>query len=450
VKHQWAIYGVVVCLLPATAAGQSPELPRERLPLDTAIRLAVEHNRQIQSAKLQAQTAEENVATAQIRRLPTFEVNVLASQLLTPVDFSFPSGAFGDLPGVGPIPPTDTTLTTPQQPILFISSQMSQPLTQLVRINLGVEGAVATRDLERERVREQQLSVVNSVKRLYFAIQQSESAIKASDEAVALYRELDRTLAVRVAQKVALRSDALDVGAKLAQEEYTRMTRVNALDSQKEQLNQLLGRDVRTAFDTETASDISIFDVDLRAAQASALDRRPDVIEARLKVKQAHVDRELKKAERIPDVGVVLSYNSNFNIDVLPRNMAAVGVQLKWEPFDWGRKGRELAVKSHALNQARLAVRETEGRAIVDINMRFRKLGETRALLKVAESAQNAAREKLRVKTNQFQVQSALLTDVLSLRAELANTNDRYEQALASFWTAKADFEQAIGEDVIP
>src|SRR5262249_26879853 len=163
---------------------------------------------------------------------------------------------------------------------------------------------------------------------------------KASDEAIALYRELDRTLTVRVAQKVALRSDALDVSAKLAQEEYTRMTRVNALDSQKEQLNQLLGREVRTAFDTETASDISVFDVDLQAAQASALDRRPDVREARLKVKQADVDRQLKKAERIPDVGVVLSYNSNFNIDVLPRNMAAVGVQLKWEPFDWGRKGR--------------------------------------------------------------------------------------------------------------
>ncbi|PWT83997.1 MAG: hypothetical protein C5B57_05660 [Blastocatellia bacterium] len=449
-RLQWAICGVVVCLLPATAAGQSSELPRERLALDTAIRLAVEHNRLIQSAKLQAQTAEENVATAQIRRRPTFEVNVLGSQLLTPVNFSFPSGAFGVIPGVGPIPATDTNLTTPQQPILFISSQMTQPLTQLVRINLGVDGAVATRDLERERIREQQLSVVNSVKRLYFAIQQSESAIKVSDEAIALYRELDRTLAVRVAQKVALRSDALDVGAKLAQEEYTRMTRVDALDSQKEQLNQLLGRDVRTAFDAETASDISVFDVDLQAAQASALDRRPDVREARLKVKQAEVDRQLKKAERIPDVGVVLSYNSNFNIDVLPRNMAAVGVQLKWEPFDWGRKGRELAVKSHALNQAQLAVRETEDRAIVDINARFRKLGESRALLKVAESAQNATREKLRVKTNQFQVQSALLTDVLSLRAELADTNDRFEQALASFWTAKADFEQAIGEDVIP
>jgi len=85
----------------------------------------------------------------------------------------------------------------------------------------------------------------------------------------------------------------------------------------------------------------------------------------------------------------------------------------------------------------------------VDINARFRTLGEKRALLRVAEMAQTAAREKVRVKTNQYQVQAAMLNDVLQLRAELASSDDRYQQALLAFWAAKADFELAIGEDVI-
>jgi len=54
------------------------------------------------------------------------------------------------------------------------------------------------------------------------------------------------------------------------------------------------------------------------------------------------------------------------------------------------------------------------------------------------------------VKTNQYQVQAALLPDVLQLRAEQANSDDQYQQALLAFWTAKADFENAIGEEVIP
>jgi outer membrane protein TolC len=197
-------------------------------------------------------------------------------------------------------------------------------------------------------------------------------------------------------------------------------------------------------------SAISPTELDLSAAQTRAIDQRPDIREARLKVRQADLDRRSKRAEWIPDVAVSASYSSYFNIDVLPANLAMVGVQLKWEPFDWGRKNRELAAKSAVLDEARLAVRDAEDRAVLDVNARFRKLGETRALLRVADMARVAAREKLRIKTDQFQVQAALLSDVLNLRAGLADSNDQYQQALSAFWTAKADFERALGEDLIP
>src|SRR5262249_33745835 len=159
----------------------------------------LEHNRTLETAALQVQQAEEDLAVARIKRLPTFETSMLASQLLTPVEFSFPRGAFGDFPGTGPIPATDTSITTPARPNVYLSSQVTQPLSQLIRINLGIKGAATSLAFEKERAREQRLSVVNSAKRLYFAIVQNESAVRASDEAIALYRELDRTLDVRVA-----------------------------------------------------------------------------------------------------------------------------------------------------------------------------------------------------------------------------------------------------------
>ena len=449
--HRSALITLVALLVAGIAAAQPVAVADtpETLALDAAIRIAVAHNRAIQSARLQGDRAAEELAAARTRRLPSFETSVLGSQLLTPVDFSFPRGAFGEFPGVGPIPAADTNVTTPRRPNLFVSSQISQPLTQLIRINLNIRGAEAARQVERERTRDQELATINSVKRLYFALLQSETALAAADEAIAVYRELQRTLEVRVAQKVALRSDALDVDARLAEEELTRLMRAHALDSQKEQLNQLLGRDVETDFVVQPPAAVSILDVDIRAARGRALDQRPDVRQARLRAEQAALDRQIKKTEWIPDVALAVSYNSNFNLDVLPKNMASAGVQVKWEPFDWGRKGRELAVKSHAVDQAQLAVRDAEDRAVVEINDRFRKLGEARALLRVAEASQTAAREKLRVKTNQFQTQASLLSDVLHLRADVADSNDRYQQALSNFWTAKADFDRAVGEDEI-
>jgi outer membrane protein len=144
-----------------------------------------------------------------------------------------------------------------------------------------------------------------------------------------------------------------------------------------------------------------------------------------------------------------VSYTSNFNIDVLPANLAAAGVQVKWEPFDWGRRKHELAAKTHTVQQAKLGVREVEDKTVIEINSRFRSLTEKRALLNVARMAQAAMREKLRTKTNQYQVQAVLLTDVLQLRADLADADDSYQQALLGFWTAKADYDLATGEEVL-
>jgi outer membrane protein TolC len=445
-----ATYCFLASLTPAIVAAQTAAgSGNERMSLEAAIRMAIENNRQLQAARLEVDKADADVAAARTRRLPVFDAEVTASQLLTPVEFGFPKGAFGEFPGTGPIPAVDTTVQVPRQPTMYVTSQVSQPISQLFQIGLGIRTAVTNRDIEREHVRAQQLTLINNVKKAYFAILQTQSALVATDEAIALYRELDKTLQVRVTQKVALRSDSLDVQYRLAREELSRTTSQNTLASQKEQLNQLLGRDVSAAFDVDEASTVSLLDVDVQAGRTRALESRPDVKEARLKLQQADLDRRLTKADRIPDVSLAVSYTSNFNIDVLPANLASVGVKVKWEPFDWGRKKHELAAKTHTVQQARLSVREVEDRTVVEINSRFRALAEKRALLNVARMAQTTMREKLRMKTNQYQIQAALLTDVLQLRADLADADDSYQQALLAFWTAKADYDLAIGEEVL-
>src|SRR5262245_7816134 len=217
---------ILATLFPAVAAAQTVAAPvAERLSLDAALKLAVESNRQLQAARLEVEKAGQDIAIARLRRLPTFETEVASSQLLTPAGFSFPRGAFGEFPSTGPIPAADTTVTVPQQPTLYVMSQVSQPLTQLKRIGLGIKSAEATVAIEKERTRGQQLALVTDVKRLYFGILQTESALNATAQAIELYRELDRTLQVRVVQRVALRSDALDVQYRLAHEELTLTSR---------------------------------------------------------------------------------------------------------------------------------------------------------------------------------------------------------------------------------
>jgi len=49
--------------------------------------------------------------------------------------------------------------------------------------------------------------------------------------------------------------------------------------------------------------------------------------------------------------------------------------------------------------------------------------------------------------THKYEEKAVLLRDVLAERAAAASADDQYEQALLAFWSARSEFEQAMGED---
>src|SRR5262249_49769937 len=145
-------------------------------------------------------------------------------------------------------------------------------------------------------------------------------------------------------------------------------------------------------------------------------------------------------------VSVAFNYISPFGTEFLPKNVATLGVQLQWEPWDWGRKKSELSEKTQISEQAQLGLRDAEALVLTDVNQQSRKLAEARLLLQVAETSRDSAREKLRVIKNKFTEQASLLKDVLQVQAQLAETDHSYRQALVNLWIARADFEKALGE----
>ncbi len=442
-RLRWALLFVVVN---AFCSGQ--ELPPSRmLTLDDAIRLAVANNRSLKVASLEVDKSKWQVAELKTKRLPSFSGSVLGSQLLNEVSFNFPAGALGTIPGVGPFPTTDTQITTPRQPIAYVMSQATQPLSQLYKINLGVRAQELSAKIAGEKARAERQNLVKDVKQAYYAVLQSESELEAAEANVKEYQELDRVVLQRVSQEAALKSDSLDVKAKFANEKYKLVQLRNTLDSRKEYLNNLLGRDIRTDFETEKVPVTSFEEVDVRLAQSRALAQRPEVKQAELSMRQAEYDRRMAKADYIPDVGIAFNYASNFNIDVLPRNMTSIGFELKWEPWDWGRRKDIVNQKKVTETQAQAQLHDVQARVLMDVNTRFRKLEESRMLISVTQAERDAAQQRLREVTNKYEQQAVLLSDVLRQQASTAGASDDYQQAILGFWSAKSEFEKSLGED---
>jgi outer membrane protein TolC len=84
---------------------------------------------------------------------------------------------------------------------------------------------------------------------------------------------------------------------------------------------------------------------------------------------------------------------------------------------------------------------------LIEVGDKFRKFQQTRQALVVAQLNQETAREYMRVSVNKYKLQAALLSDALQTQATLADADYQYQQALLAYWTARAEYEKAIGTD---
>lgn len=431
---------------PSAFAGDAPGAA-PTLTLDDAIQLAIKGNRMLKVAALEVAKNEEEFASARTRRLPAISTSALASQLMTPIDFKFSEGAFGTFPGIGPIPAHDTDIHTPLRPVFHIEAEALQPISQLYKINLGLHLQAATIAATREQFRAQRQALADSVKQAYYATLQTESALQSANSLLKEFQELDRIVSQRLSEESALKSDSLDVKAKLANQRYQLAQLDHRLSSQKEYLNNLLGRDIRAEFQTQPVPPLDPIETSLADAQQTALAHRPEIKVAELSTQQADYARRIARAEYLPDVGFGVRYISSFNVNLLPSNIAMAGFELKWEPWDWGRRRHDINVKKLTLEQSQQQLQDTQNKVLLEVNDNFRKLQEDRLMLEGCEIAREAAHEKLRVVTNQYSENAVLISDVLQQTANVASAEDHYQQALLALWTAKAAFEKSLGED---
>jgi outer membrane protein TolC len=428
----------------ALAQNAVSDLPE--LPLPEAIQIALANNRPVEISKLDITKARWKVAETKSKRFPEINTYFFGSGNLTPASFTFKKGIFPN--GDGPrVPSQDTSITLSQGFTGYAFAQVAQPLTQLYKIRLAIREQELEVDLAGAKYQGSRQSLVADVKQAYYAVAQTESALHVAEVTVAEYKETDRVTLEYLSEESVLKSSSLEVKAKLAQAQYQVVDLNDTLETQKEKLNDLLGRGIDTPFQTQPIMPISSEELDLKLARQTALKQRPEIQEAEIDTHRAEYDRRIAKAAYIPDVGAAFHYLSPIGTQILPQNIASAGVEVKWDPFEWGARRDNVKQKEATVSQSKYQLDETRSQVLIDVDNSFRKLSESRLLLQVATAARDAADEKLREVNNQFKKSVVLLRDVLDQQTAVANANHEYEQGLLSFWSARAQFEKALGEE---
>jgi len=433
-------------MLPASVMwGQ--EAPAKTLTLEEAVSLARSQNRELKQAGLEIHKQKEAFGEAKTHLYPRFDTYVLASELLTPLDFTIRAGTLGTFSATGPIPAKDSVIHTPARPVAIASATVTQPLTQLIRIDLSIKQQKLASDLSQQNYFAREQELVNEVRRAYYAILQSQSELESQRALLVYVEELQQLTGRRLHQEAVLKADSLRITAQRSKALYQLTVIQNALADQKEALNHLLGRDLQAEVTVEMVPASLPEESSLQEARKRATEKRPEIKAETIKKERAALETKIEKTRYIPDISVQANYLTAPNISFLPQNVGAVGVLLTWQPWDWGQKRHNIAQKVDAENQAQLSINNVKDQVLQEVDSSFRRLREARELLTAAQAARDAEAEKLRNEMDAYSHQTVLLSDLLQQQSSVASAEDQYRQGLLAFWRSRADFERALGEE---
>jgi outer membrane protein TolC len=438
---------VAITSLTLAMAAPGQERTESVLTLDQATELARSHNRELKQAGLEIHKQQEAFSEARTQLYPRFDTYFLGSELLTPLDFTIKSGTLGTFPATGPIPAKDSVIHTPARPVAIASVTVTQPLTQLLRIDLSIRQQRLATELSQQSYLEHQQVLVNEVRHAYYAILESQSEVESQRALLAYLKELQQLTARRLQQEAVLKADSLRITAQRTKALYQLTVIEDALSDRKEALNRLLGRDLLEEFTVEMVPASLPEESGLQQARKVAIEMRPEIKAETIKKERAALDTKIEKTRFIPDISIQANYLTTPNISFLPQNVGAVGVLLTWQPWDWGQKRHNIAQKVDAEKQALLSVDNARDQVLQEVDSTFRRLREARELLTAAQAARDAEAEKLRNEMDAYSHQTIVLSDLLQQQSSVASAEDQYRQGLLAFWKARADFERALGEE---
>lgn len=417
------------------------------LTLEEALVIAVAENPKVENSFLEIKKADNAIWAIKTRLFPEFDFSLYEAYHLTDEAFEFEEGAFGDFPVIGPIPSENTSISTTPDFTTFITATASQPISQLYEISLLIKQREIQKALSDQDFKARVLDLTDEVKSEYYRILKTQSMFEAQNEKIVFLTSLLELVNRDVAQQRLLEKDSLEVQARLARAKYRQFKLSNTLATEKEKLNKLLGRDIETPFTVVPVGYAAPFTINVQDAEELALEQRPEIESAELNIQFAENEVKVKKSKYIPEVGVQFQYTANLNVELLPENIATIGLFAKWDVFDWGRKQSQIAEKKKSVIQAQNRLDEATSQVLIDVNSQIRNLEEATVLIEVTQLEQVAAKENLRVVMNKYKVQDALLTQVLEAESSLEEKNSEHQRAILDYWTSRANLDRAIGEN---
>jgi outer membrane protein TolC len=410
-----------------------------RITLQEAVQLALKHNHDIRIAGYavdEKQHAKEATRSSYfpILRNDSAFMRVTDTQLI-----EINSGSLG-VAGGTPIPPVNNILNQGGRNLTTSGTQITQPLTSLLKIKQANDVAQAAVKASREKADLTQNDVALAVHQVYYKILIAQAEHSATEARIKASQDLQNERMEQVKFGSSLEQDAIESRAQLLQAKQELLTTDLQLSDLKLKLNDLMGLPLTTAL----ALDPTVIGFQETCQREecvkAALASHPEIREARAEVEKAEAAVRLAKTDIwLPDVEAFARYSYQNNVPFLARNFGTFGIHFGYDLFDGGRKRAVRDEHEAQVSQAKENLAKLTDQVELAVETAYNKLERTQQMLKVSEDIVALRSESNRVRQQEL-LQGA------ALKSQAGMTTAQEYEAKALLLQSQLDYSQAHDE----
>jgi outer membrane protein len=415
-----------------------------RLTLTGAVHTALRQNRTLKIARLKV-TEKQFAKTAEhTAYFPTIANESNALHITALQFLEIPVGGFGTVAGI-PIPQQGNILPQGKLTLYSSGTQISQPLTQLIRIRQANRIAAAEVAISRDDLKKAENQVALDVHSLYFGILIARLQKQAAEQQIAYAGEHLRESEEDILKGASLKIAEIQSHASLLESQQAALTAELQMADLTTELNDLLGLPLDTKLELDPAVPTSFDERPREQYIQAAWAAHPEILGAEEVVRKARAGVVAAKSAYLPDITAYARHSYQDGVPFLETNFGTFGLHLTWDVFDFGKRRATVRERETQLAESEENLRRLKEEIAVTIERSYNKLQRTRSLVRVATEIVKLRQEGERLAQNQLTQGVILASERKQASAASYQAQADFLQASLGYLLAWAELEQAAG-----
>jgi len=421
-----------------------PPAPR-RITLHDAVQLAIQHNHFLRINHFKVEEKQHAKEVVKSEYFPSIRndsnyLHVTDSQLI-----EIKTGSLGGIAG-SPVPPQTAILNQGGRDMTTSGTQLTQPLTTLLKIKSANAIAQAELQATRETRQQSENDVALKIHQIYYRILIATAHRSATEARIKASEDLQRERLQQVKFGSTLEQELIESRAQSLQAKQELLTTDLLLSDLKLQLNDAMGLPLTTPLDLDSSPIDFHQDCERETCIKLAFDSHPEVKQAQDELEKAKAAVHLSKIDiTVPDTYAFARYSYQNQVPFLARNFGTFGIHFGYDLFDSGRKRALLHERESQLSQAKENLARVRDEVELAVQTAYNKLERTQQMLKVSQELLALRTESSRVLQQQLAHGAALSSQADQAVAQEFDAKTMMLQSQLDYTQAHDEVTHAMG-----